>query len=150
MPSPSQPPVEARIEPETLRVPAAAERPMQSEDARAARRAGSRWRGVSRWLGLLCFALGVGLLVTVFVQAFDSLQRLSQLGALNRDFNSIAGQSKDVGAVVQAAVSVFGAELLRVLYLVVTGFVASAIAARGIGFFAASQSVIDEAVVAEG
>ena len=116
---------------------------------REARRAGGRWRRLSRWLGLAFFVLGAALLLFVFWQALSGLQRLSQLGALNSDFNAIAGNSTQTGAVVQAAVAVFGAEFLRVLYLLILGFIASAIAARGIQFFAASEAVIDEAVVPE-
>ena len=118
-------------------------------EMRAARRAGLRWRSISRWLGLAFFVFGSGLLIYVFVQALSGLSRLAQVGALNADFNKIAGQSTETASVVQAVVAVFGAEFLRVLYLLILGFIASAIAARGIQFFAASESVIDEAVVAE-
>ncbi len=150
MPSSSQP----NVEPELKRraedqIQEQAQRQAHRLEMREARRAGLQWRRLSRWLGLLCFALGAALLVFVFLQALGGFQRLSQLGALNRDFNAIAGQSKETGAVVQAAVAVFGAEFLRVLYLLILGFIASAIAARGIQFFAASEAVIDEAVVPE-
>lgn len=121
----------------------------RSEEAREARRTGLRWRRISRWLGLAFFVFGSGLLIYVFLQALGGLSRLAQPGALNLDFNSIAGNSKEPATIVQAVVAVFGAEFLRVLYLLILGFIASAIAARGIQFFAASESVIDEAVVAE-
>ena len=118
-------------------------------ETREARRAGLRWRRTSRWLGLAFFLFGSGLLIYVFVQSLAGLARLQQVGALNADFNRIVGQSTETASVVQAVVAVFGAEFLRVLYLLILGFIASAIAARGIQFFAASESVIDEAVVAE-
>ena len=118
-------------------------------ETRDARRAGLRWRRISRWLGLTFFLFGSGLLIYVFVQALSGLARLRQTGALNLDFNQIAGNSNEPAVIVQAVIAVFGAEFLRVLYLLILGFIASAIAARGIQFFAASESVIDEAVVAE-
>ena len=144
---PSSPPSAA----ETLEAPIQSDphREAHRLEMREARRAGLRWRRLSRWLGLAFFVLGAALLIFVFLQALGGLQRLSQLGALNRDFNQIAGNSTQTGAVVQAAVAVFGAEFLRVLYLLILGFIASAIAARGIQFFAASEAVIDEAVVPE-
>ena len=118
-------------------------------EMREARRAGLRWRRISRWLGLGFFVGGSGLLIYVFLQALGGLARLAQTGALNADFNKIAGNSTETASVVQAVVAVFGAEFLRVLYLLILGYIASAIAARGIQFFAASESVIDEAVVPE-
>ena len=125
------------------------QRETQRAEVREARRAGGRWRSISRWLGLGFFVFGLALLIYVFVQALAGLSRLAQVGALNADFNRIAGQSTETASVVQAVVAVFGAEFLRVLYLLILGFIASAIAARGIQFFAASESVIDEAVVAQ-
>ncbi len=119
------------------------------EEAREARRAGGRWRRISRWLGLAFFVFGAALLLYVFWQALGGLARLAQPGVLNDEFNKQAGNSTETAKVVQAVVSVFGVEFLRVLYLLILGYFASAIAARGIQFFAASESVIDEAVVAE-
>ena len=118
-------------------------------EMREARRAGGRWRTISRWLGLAFFVFGSALLIYVFLQALGGLARLAEPGALNNQFNKQAGQSTEIATVVQAVVSVFGAEFLSVLYLLILGFIASAIAARGIQFFAASESVIDEAVVPE-
>ncbi len=114
-------------------------------DLRVARRAGTRWRGIARYLGLGIFLFGAALLFYVFLQALDGLQRFANPGRLNADFNSVAGDS--LPSVIQAVVSVFGTELLRVLYLFILGYIASAIAARGIQFFAASEAVIDEAVL---
>ena len=118
-------------------------------EMREARRAGVRWRTISRWLGLAVFVFGSALLIYVFLQALGGLARLQQVGALNADFNKIVGKSDNAAVIAQAIVAVFGAEFLRVFYLLILGFIASAIAARGIQFFAASESVIDEAVVPE-
>ncbi|PQV63325.1 hypothetical protein B1R32_11352 [Abditibacterium utsteinense] len=114
-------------------------------ELRVARRAGMRWRGIARYLGLGIFVFGAALLFYVFLQALEGLQRFANPGRLNQDFNSVAGDT--LPSVIQAVVSVFGTELLRVLYLFILGFIASAIAARGIQFFAASEAVIDEAVL---
>ena len=82
------------------------------EEAREARRAGLRWRRITRWLGLAFFVFGSALLIYVFLQALSGLARLAQPGALNDEFNRQAGQSTDTAKVVQAVVSVFGAEFL--------------------------------------
>ncbi len=116
-----------------------------ASELRVARRAGMRWRGIARYLGLGIFVFGAILLFYVFLQALEGLQRLAKPGQLNSDFNMVSGDT--LPSVIQAVVSVFGAELLRVLYLFILGFIASAIAARGIQFFAASEAVIDEAVL---
>ncbi len=126
-----------------------AHRETHRAEMREARRAGVRWRTISRWLGLAFFVSGSGLLIYVFLQALNGLSRLAQSGALNAEFNKQAGQSTETAKVVQAVVAVFGSEFLYILYLLILGFIASAIAARGIQFFAASESVIDEAVVPE-
>ncbi len=123
----------------------------------AARRAGVRWRRISRWAGLLIFVLGVALLFYVFWQALAALKQFSQPDYLNMQVNRIQDSpgtgpldaGNNLAKVLQAGVVVFGQEFLRVLYLLLLGFIASALAARGIGFFAASESVIDEAVVTE-
>ncbi len=121
--------------------------PEYALERRAARSAGVRWRRASRWTGLLIFALGVALLAYVFSKALHALGQFSQPDYLSQQFNRIAGDS--IQSSIQAAVVVFGSEFLRVLYLLILGFIASALAARGIQFFAASESVIDEAVVPE-
>lgn len=114
-------------------------------EIRAARSAGQRWRRISRWMGLAIFALGAGLLAYVFREAFVGFGQLSNSGYLSSRLNTTGGD--DLQSVVVAALAVFGQELLKVLYLLILGFLASAIAARGIQFFAASEAVIDEAVV---
>jgi hypothetical protein len=116
-------------------------------EVRAARASGHRWRHVSRWLGLAIFLLGAAMLVYVFRQAFVGFANLSQSGYLSGQFNMRAGDT--YVSMFQAAIVVFGGELLKVLYLLILGFIASAIAARGIQFFAASESIIDEAVVTD-
>lgn len=116
-------------------------------ELRAARGAGMRWRRIARWLGLAIFLMGALLLFYVFFQALGAMQRYGDPGRLNADFNNVAGDT--LPSVIQAVVTVFGTALLRVLYLLILGFIASAIAARGIQFFAASEAVIDEAVLPE-
>lgn len=123
----------------------------------AARLAGARWRRISRWAGLAIFVLGVALLFYVFWQALAALKQFSQPGYLNIRVNSIQDEAGtgvldapgNVAKVLQAGGVVFAQEFLRVLYLLLLAFIASALAARGIGFFAASESVIDEAVVSD-
>lgn len=116
----------------------------------AARQSGQSWRRATRWTGLALFVVGAGLLVYVFLQALHGFTQFAQPDYLATQLNRMAGDPKrrDIASQVQAAVAVFGAELLRVLYLLLLGYLASAIAAKGIQFFAASDSIIDEAVVA--
>ena len=116
-------------------------------EMRAARGAGVRWRRTARWLGLAIFLFGAGLLAYVFWTALGGLQQFAQPDYLSNRINLNPGSS--TASIVQTTVGVFGSEFLRVIYLLILGFVASAIAARGIQFFAASESVIDEAVVPE-
>ena len=114
-------------------------------ELRHARRAGTRWRGIARYLGLGIFLFGAGLLFYVFLQALQGFQQFSDVGRLNGQFNSMAGDNWVSS--LQAVAAVIGKEVLRVLYLFILGYIASAIAARGIQFFAASEAVIDEAVL---
>ena len=144
------------IAPQTESIEAAPPSVYAGEHA-AARRAGVRWRRISRWAGLLIFILGVALLFYVFWQALGALKEFSQPDHLNMMVNRVQDSPGDgpldagnnIAKVLQATLVVFGQEILRVLYLLLLGFIASALAARGIGFFAASESVIDEAVVSE-
>lgn len=122
-----------------------AELKAQMRDARAA---GQRWRRTSRWMGLAIFMAGALLLGVVFYQAYEGLSLYGNPGALNGQFNSVLDDADPpIQKVIQSAVVVFGTAILHVLYLLILGFIASAIAARGIQFFAASEAVIDEAVV---
>ncbi|MBV9864454.1 MAG: hypothetical protein JO316_03840 [Abitibacteriaceae bacterium] len=113
--------------------------------SRAALQSGQRWRRTVRWLGLGIFVVGAGLLAYVFLQALHGFQQFTQPDYLSMRLNRVAGDT--IPSQIQAAVAVFGAELLRVLYLLLLGYIASVIAAKGIQFFAASDSIIDEAVV---
>ena len=108
--------------------------------------AGRRWRDTARWIGLGMFLIGALLLAFVFYKAITGLNSFAQPDYLSMQFNRVAGD--DIPARVQAAVVVFGKEFLSVLYLLLTGYLASAIASKGIQFFAASEAVIDEAVEA--
>jgi hypothetical protein len=107
---------------------------------------GRRWRFAARWIGLLIFVAGAGLLGFVFIEALRGFGRLSTPGYLQNEINKISGDAWTEIAI--AGVSVLGAELLRLLYLLLLGVLGSLIASRGIHFFAASESVIDEAVMA--
>jgi hypothetical protein len=128
--------------------PAPDERRVEARaELRAARRAGTRWRRISRWLGLGIFVFGAILLVYVFKQALDGFQGFDNASRINQEFNSMAGNT--LASTIQAIAAVLIKEVGRVLYLLILGFVASAIAARGIQFFAASEAVIDEAVLPE-
>ncbi|HEX8237484.1 MAG TPA: hypothetical protein VF600_16100 [Abditibacteriaceae bacterium] len=105
---------------------------------------GTRWRRAARWIGLLIFVIGAGLLAYVFVQALAGFARLSNPGELQREINAIPGGATQS---ITAYISVLGGEALRFLYLLLLGVLGSMIASRGIQFFMASESVIDEAVV---
>lgn len=110
----------------------------------AALLSGLRWRRTVRWLGLAIFVVGAVLLGYVFTEALHGFQRFAQSDYLAAQLNRVS--SKDPAAVIIAGVSAFGGELLRVLYLLLLGYLASVIASKGIQFFAAADSVIDEAV----
>ena len=107
---------------------------------------GRRWRDTARWIGLGMFLVGALLLAFVFWKAITGLNHFAQPDYLSGQFNRITGD--DITSRVQATVVVFGKEFLSVLYLLLTGYLASAIASKGIQFFAASEAVIDEAVEA--
>ncbi len=111
---------------------------------RAALTSGRRWRQTARWIGLALFAVGSALLGFVFLQALHGFQEFQRPDFLAQQFSRASGTSTQ--SMVQGAVSVLAAQVLSVLYLLVLGFIASAIASKGIQFFAASEAVIDEAV----
>jgi hypothetical protein len=113
---------------------------------RAALSSGQKWRQAARWVGLGLFIIGALLLGFVFQQALSGFQAFLQPNYLATRFNRPAGAS--IESTVQAVVGVVATEILRVLYLLLLGFLASAIASKGIQFFAASEAVIDEAVAA--
>jgi len=118
------------------------------QEIREARSAGQRWRRISRWLGLAIFVIGASLLVFLFWDAYQEMRHFQDPGYLNNQFNHVQDDSEGaVQGAIQAGFAVFGTAFLHLLYLLVLGFLASALAARGIQFFAASEAVIDEAVV---
>lgn len=118
---------------------------IHTEELRVARRAGTKWRAISRYVGLGIFLFGVALLIYVFLQALEGFKQLSDVGRLRGQMTLLQGD--DWVQSIQGTAAVLGRELLRVLYLFILGYIGSAIAARGIGFFAASEAVIDEAVL---
>lgn len=107
--------------------------------------AGRRWRLTARAIGLGFFIAGAALLVWVFYQAVTGFSRLGQSNYIQNEINRIGGTGWLEYAI--AATSVIGGELIRLLYLLLLGALGSLIASRGIAFFAASESVIDEAVL---
>lgn len=109
--------------------------------------AGGRWRMLARWLGLAIFLFGALLLAWVFWQAFKGFQNFARPDYLSGQLNRVQGDSPT--AIVVGNIVVFGTEFLRVLYLLLLGFLASVIAGKGIQFFAASEAIIDEAVVGD-
>lgn len=106
---------------------------------------GRRWRLAARWIGLIIFFLGAGLLGFVFIQALKGFSSFASPGYIQAQVNKISGDGTQ--ALVTAYVSVVGGELLRLIYLLLLGYLGSLISAKGIQFFAASESVIDEAVI---
>lgn len=111
----------------------------------AALMAGQQWRRAARWLGLLIFMIGAGLLAYVFLEALRGFARFSQPDYLSQQIRRVQGDGWQEA--ILASLLVFGTELLRVGYLIVLGVLGSMIAGKGIQFFSASESVIDEAVV---
>ena len=109
--------------------------------------AGGRWRLAARWLGLGIFIFGALLLAWVFWQALAGFQNFARPDYLSSQLNRVQGDTP--AAMIIANIVVFGTEFLRVLYLLLLGFLASVIAGKGIQFFAASEAIIDEAVVGD-
>lgn len=112
----------------------------------AALLSGRRWRHTARWVGMGMFLFGTLLLAFVFWKALTGFQNFTRPDYFSMQFNRVAGD--DAASKIQGVIGVFGAEFMRVLYLLLLGFLASAIASKGIQFFAASEAVIDEAVTA--
>lgn len=106
---------------------------------------GRRWRLAARWIGLLFFFLGAGLLMFVFYQALIGFGRFRQPSFIQMQVNMIAGDGAT--SLWTAYISVVGGQLLQLMYLLLLGFLGSLISTKGIQFFAASESVIDEAVL---
>lgn len=138
------------VERESVREPAEqifAPRGVLQEAALARFLAGGRWRLAARWLGLGIFIFGALLLAWVFWKALAGFQNFTRPDYLSSQLNRVQGDTP--GAVIVANIVVFGTEFLRVLYLLLLGFLASVIAGKGIQFFAASEAIIDEAVVGD-
>jgi hypothetical protein len=109
--------------------------------------AGGKWRLTVRRIGLALFTVGALLLAYVFWQAFTRIQNFSRPDYLSNQFNKVAGDGWQYQ--LQAIISTLGSEILYVLYLLLMGFLASAIASKGIQFFSASEAIIDEAVIGD-
>ena len=115
-----------------------------------AMRSGRIWRRTARWLGLLIFLVGAFLLGYVFREAWYGYARFSTPNFFENSFNAQLSKfaKGDYAAQIGFVIFTYGGEILKVLYLLLLGYLGSAIAAKGIQFFAASEAVIDEAVVA--
>jgi hypothetical protein len=105
---------------------------------------GRRWRHTARWLGLAIFIIGAALLAYVFYQALVGFQNFTRPDYLSLQFGRAA--DGEIADRIQGIVAIVSQEVLRVLYLLLLGLLASAIATKGIQFFSASEAVIDEAV----
>ncbi len=116
-----------------------------------AMRSGRIWRRTARWLGLLVFLVGAFLLGYVFREAWYGYVRFATPNFFENSFSAQLGKfaKGDYAAQIGFVVYTFGGEILKVFYLLLLGYLGSAIAAKGIQFFAASEAVIDEAVVAD-
>ena len=116
-----------------------------------ARQSGRVWRRTARWLGLVIFLIGALLLAYVFREALYGYARFTAADGFERAFGTRMSELPrgDYAGQIGFVVATFGGELLKVLYLLLLGYLGSAIAAKGIQFFAASEAVIDEAVVAD-
>ena len=118
---------------------------------REAMRSGRIWRRTARWLGLVIFLIGAFLLGYVFREAWYGYVRFATPNFFENSFSTQMGKlpKNDYAAQVGFVIFTFGGEILKVFYLLLLGYLGSAIAAKGIQFFAASEAVIDEAVVAD-
>ena len=116
-----------------------------------ARRSGRIWRRTARWLGLVVFLIGATLLAYVFIQALYGYARFTSANGFETALGERLGSvpKNDYAAQIGYVVATFGGEILKVMYLLLLGYLGSAIAAKGIQFFAASEAIIDEAVVAD-
>lgn len=90
---------------------------------------------VARWIGLLVFLLGIGLMLTVFVWA---AQLFNELGVGKRMV--VQGNPNDRAALWDWLVR----WLVRVALLFVLGYLASLIAARGANFYLAARTTPKE------
>ncbi len=105
---------------------------------------GPRWRSASRIIGIACFLLGALLLFYVFRQAMAGFDNFSKPDYLSLQMRRVQGDG--FGENVLAGIIVLGTEFMKIGYLLLLGFLGSIVMAKGIQFFAASESVIDEAL----
>ena len=146
----------ARIEEKTVEAPTSVPQvPTVVTERRTvpgeAMRSGRTWRRTARWLGLVIFVIGALLLAYVFMEAYRGYSRFATPDFFETQFGNRLQQlpKGDYAAQIGFVLFSFGGEMLRVFYLLLLGYLGSAIAAKGIQFFAASEAVIDEAVVAD-
>lgn len=112
--------------------------------ARNAAIVGPRWRSASRFIGIACFLLGALLLFYVFRQAMAGFDHFSKPDYLSLQMRRVQGDG--FGENILAGIIVLGTEFMKIGYLLLLGFLGSIVMAKGIQFFAASESVIDEAL----
>lgn len=93
---------------------------------------------------MFIFLIGALLIAWVFLQAKANFEHFGDAGYIQFQVNKITGDP--ISQQITAYISVLGGEVLRFLYLLLLGVLGSFIAGKGIQFFAASESVIDEAV----
>jgi len=111
---------------------------------RSALSIGPRWRSVARSIGVACFLLGALLLIYVFRQTMIGFGNFSQPDYLSMQIRRVQGDG--MGEAILAPVIVIGTEFMKLGYLLALGLLGSIVMAKGIQFFAASESVIDEAL----
>lgn len=105
---------------------------------------GPRWRSASRVIGIVFFLLGALLLFYVFRQAMAGFDNFSKPDYLSLQMRRVQGDG--FGENILAGIIVLGTEFMKIGYLLLLGFLGSIVMAKGIQFFAASESVIDEAL----
>ena len=105
---------------------------------------GPRWRSASRIIGIAFFLLGALLLLYVFRQAMAGFDNFSKPDYLSLQMRRVQGDG--FGENILAGIIVLGTEFMKIGYLLLLGFLGSIVMAKGIQFFSASESVIDEAL----
>lgn len=105
---------------------------------------GPRWRSAARFIGIACFLLGALLLFYVFRQTMVGFGNFSKPDYLSLQMRRVQGDG--FGENILAGIIVLGTEFMKIGYLLLLGFLGSIVMAKGIQFFAASESVIDEAL----
>ena len=131
----------------TPRSGAISEAPLRRKVVASTRNAaiiGPRWRSASRIIGIAFFLLGALLLFYVFRQALAGFDHFSKPDYLSLQMRRVQGDG--FGENILAGIIVLGTEFMKIGYLLLLGFLGSIVMAKGIQFFAASESVIDEAL----